>query len=300
MTVEILDTDSAERVDVFETDDGLRLSIGRWGAPQRGSVILLHGGGQTRHAWGASAARLADAGWEALALDLRGHGDSDWSSGGDYALSRMARDVEGIARTLPGRPVIVGASMGGMTALYALGRMNTELAHALVLVDVVPRMEGSGVRRIVQFMQAHPNGFATLEEAADAVAAYRRGQGRERPADLAGLRKNLRQRADGRWYWHWDPRILQPRDAQAMADYMGLFEAARAIRAPTLLVRGQRSDVVSAKGVAEFLELVPHAEFVDVAGAGHMVAGDDNDAFSAAIIDFLARHPLPGEAPRAR
>jgi pimeloyl-ACP methyl ester carboxylesterase len=198
MTVEILDTDSAERVDVFETDDGLRLSIGRWGAPQRGSVILLHGGGQTRHAWGASAARLADAGWEALALDLRGHGDSDWSSGGDYALSRMARDVEGIARTLPGRPVIVGASMGGMTALYALGRMNTELAHALVLVDVVPRMEGSGVRRIVQFMQAHPNGFATLEEAADAVAAYR-GQGRERPADLAGLRKNLRQRADGRW-----------------------------------------------------------------------------------------------------
>jgi pimeloyl-ACP methyl ester carboxylesterase len=299
MTVEILDTDSAERVDVFETDDGLRLSIGRWGAPQRGSVILLHGGGQTRHAWGASAVRLADAGWEALALDLRGHGDSDWSSGGDYALSRMARDVEGIARTLPGRPVIVGASMGGMTALYALGRMNTELAHALVLVDVVPRMEGSGVRRIVQFMQAHPNGFATLEEAADAVAAYR-GQGRERPADLAGLRKNLRQRADGRWYWHWDPRILQPRDAQAMADYMGLFEAARAIRAPTLLVRGQRSDVVSAKGVAEFLELVPHAEFVDVAGAGHMVAGDDNDAFSAAIIDFLARHPLPGEAPRAR
>ena len=299
MTVEILDTDSAERVDVFETDDGLRLSIGRWGAPQRGSVILLHGGGQTRHAWGASAARLADAGWEVLALDLRGHGDSDWSSGGDYALSRMARDVEGIARTLPGRPVIVGASMGGMTALYALGRMNTELAHALVLVDVVPRMEGSGVRRIVQFMQAHPNGFATLEEAADAVAAYR-GQGRERPADLAGLRKNLRQRADGRWYWHWDPRILQPRDAQAMADYMGLFEAARAIRAPTLLVRGQRSDVVSAKGVAEFLELVPHAEFVDVAGAGHMVAGDDNDAFSAAIIDFLARHPLPGEAPRAR
>lgn len=299
MTVEILDTDSAERVDVFETDDGLRLSIGRCGAPQRGSVILLHGGGQTRHAWGASAARLADAGWEALALDLRGHGDSDWSSGGDYALSRMARDVEGIARTLPGRPVIVGASMGGMTALYALGRMNTELAHALVLVDVVPRMEGSGVRRIVQFMQAHPNGFATLEEAADAVAAYR-GQGRERPADLAGLRKNLRQRADGRWYWHWDPRILQPRDAQAMADYMGLFEAARAIRAPTLLVRGQRSDVVSAKGVAEFLELVPHAEFVDVAGAGHMVAGDDNDAFSAAIIDFLARHPLPGEAPRAR
>ena len=299
MTVEILDTDSAERVDVFETDDGLRLSIGRWGAPQRGSVILLHGGGQTRHAWGASAARLADAGWEALALDLRGHGDSDWSSGGDYALSRMARDVEGIARTLPGRPVIVGASMGGMTALYALGRMNTELAHALVLVDVVPRMEGSGVRRIVQFMQAHPNGFATLEEAADAVAAYR-GQGRERPADLAGLRKNLRQRADGRWYWHWDPRILQPRDAQAMADYMGLFEAARAIRAPTLLVRGQRSDVVSAKGVAEFLELVPHAEFVDVAGAGHMVAGDDNDAFSAAIIDFLARHPLSGEAPRAR
>jgi len=282
----------AGQIEVFQTDDGLELSLGRWGQPQRGSVILLHGGGQTRHAWGNSAARVAAAGWEALALDLRGHGDSQWSPSGDYALSRMARDVEGIARTLAHRPVLVGASMGGMTALYALGRMNPDLAHALVLVDVVPRMEGSGVRRIVQFMQAHPEGFATLEEAADAVAAYRRDT-RERPADLAGLRKNLRQRADGRWYWHWDPQMLQPRNPQAMADYMGLFDAARAIRVPTLLVRGQRSDVVSPKGVEEFLAMVPHAEFVDVAGAGHMVAGDNNDAFSAAIVDFLERHPQP-------
>ena len=282
----------AERVEVIETEDGLQLHLGRWGEPRRGSVILLHGGGQTRHAWGNSAARLAEAGWEALALDMRGHGDSAWSPSGDYALSRLARDVAGIAETLTARPVIVGASMGGMTALYALGRMDPELAHALVLVDVVPRMEGAGVRRIVQFMQAHPQGFATLDEAAEAVAGYRGGT-RERPVNFDGLRKNLRQRADGRWYWHWDPQMLQPRNPQAMADYMGLFDAARAIRVPTLLVRGQRSDVVSAKGVEEFLELVPHAEFVDVAGAGHMVAGDDNDAFSAAIVDFLARHPLP-------
>ncbi len=128
------------QIEVFLTDDGLELCLGRWGQPQRGSVILLHGGGQTRHAWGNSAACLAAAGWEALALDMRGHGDSHWSSTGDYALSRMARDVEGIAQTLARRPVLVGASMGGMTALHALGRMNPDLAHALVLVDVVPRM----------------------------------------------------------------------------------------------------------------------------------------------------------------
>ncbi|HJO35732.1 MAG TPA: alpha/beta hydrolase [Gammaproteobacteria bacterium] len=274
----------------WRTDDGLTLVADVFGAPVRGSALLLHGGGQTRHAWGGTGAALAAAGWQAVALDLRGHGDSAWSPQGAYALSRLARDAVTIAECLSPPRVLIGASLGGMSLLHAAGRSAPQLADGLVLVDVVPRMEGGGVRRIVRFMQAHQDGFADLDAAAEAVAAYRRAQGSAaRAPDLQGLRKNLRRRDDGRWYWHWDPQLLTPREPTAMADYLGLFQAAEALRCPTLLVRGKRSDVVSERGVADFRARVPHAEFVDVAGAGHMVAGDDNTAFSAAILEFLQR-----------
>ncbi len=274
----------------YPTDDGLTLVADVFGTPVRGSALLLHGGGQTRHAWGGTGAALAAAGWQAVALDLRGHGDSAWSPQGAYALSRLARDAVAIAETLSPPRVLIGASLGGMSLLHAAGRLAPGLADALVLVDVVPRMEGGGVRRIVRFMQAHQEGFADLAAAAEAVSAYRQGQGgAARAPDLQSLRKNLRQRDDGRWYWHWDPQILTPREPAAMADYLGLFQAAEALRCPTLLVRGKRSDVVSERGVADFRARVPHAEFVDVAEAGHMVAGDDNTAFSAAIVEFLQR-----------
>ncbi len=272
----------------YVAPDGVHLRADGWGRSTDVPVILLHGGGQTRHAWGDTARRLGENNWYAVNLDLRGHGDSEWSPDGHYGLGVLAADVAAIVDELGRPPVLVGASMGGMTALYALGRMNPEMARSLVLVDVVPRMEGSGVKRIVTFMQSHPNGFGSLEEAADAIAEYR--QQRSRPSDLSGLKKNLRQREDGRYYWHWDPRLLQPRDPNALKDYMGLFAAAKAIRVPTLLVRGKQSDVVGEQGVKEFLDLVPHAEFVDVANAGHMVAGDNNDTFTQAILDFLARH----------
>lgn len=138
-------------------------------------------------------------------------------------------------------------------------------------------------------------GFASLDEAASAIAAYTRERRRAPTAD--GLRKNLRQRADGRWYWHWDPRFVDATRNPANRPNGLLEEMAARLTVPTLLIRGSKSDVLTDEGVDAFRRAVPHAQCVDVAGAGHMVAGDRNDAFTGAILDFL-RNLDRGAAPR--
>ena len=269
----------------FTGADDLRLAADGFGAPDAAPVLLLHGGGQTRHSWHGTARALARAGWYAIALDLRGHGDSDWSPDGDYRHESFAGDILAIADALPRPPVLVGASLGGLAALAAESLRPEPVSRALVLVDVGPRIETAGATRIVNFMLSRPDGFATLDEAADAVAAY--NPHRPRPKDTTGLRKNLRRGADGRWRWHWDPAFLSD-DRRHIERDDRLDAAARNLRVPALIVRGRLSDLLSEDGVRHFLELVPHARYADVSGAGHMVAGDRNDAFSHAVLDFLA------------
>jgi len=258
-------------------------------------VLLLHGGGQTRHAWRSTTQALAHAGWVAYALDQRGHGDSEWAPDGAYAASDFAADATAVALALAKRggraPVAVGASLGGIAALLALGarkKSDPPLFSALVLVDITPRVEMSGVAHIQRFMRAHAEeGFASIAEAADAVARYL--PHRERPRSHDGLKKNLRLYPDGRWRWHWDPRFLDgPRPIGGRAEVEEkLVAAARNVTIPTLLVRGASSELVREEHARDFLDLVPHATYVDVAGARHMVAGDRNDRFSTAILDFL-------------
>ena len=282
-----------ERVEL-RGDGGIRLVGDVTGRPGDPPVVLLHGGGQTRHSWHTTAQFLADHGWRAYTIDLRGHGESDWAPDGDYGLDAFAGDVRAVATSLDRPPALVGASLGGMSALAAVGDSPTPLASSLVLVDVAPRIEDAGAMRIGDFMREHmEEGFASLEEAADAVAAY--NPHRRRPRDLDGLRKNLRQREDGRWVWHWDPRFISPpaggpdETRVSVVSPERLEAAARRLRIPVLLVRGRLSDLLSAEGARRFLDLVPHAEFIDVAEAGHMVAGDRNDVFNDGIVEFLAR-----------
>jgi pimeloyl-ACP methyl ester carboxylesterase len=264
----------------------LRLAADAYGDPAHPPVVLLHGGGQTRHAWGGTAAALGAKGRYALAVDLRGHGDSDWAPDADYSLDAFARDLIAIERQLPSKPAVVGASLGGLATLVAQGEHPEAPASAVVLVDIAPRVDPVGVGRIIAFMTAHPDGFATLEDAADAIASY--VHHRPRPRDLSGLKKNLRLGADGRYRWHWDPRFIDGKRAgDSVRDPERLERAARALTVPTLLVRGRQSDVVSEVGARAFLDLVPHARWVDVSGAGHMVAGDQNDPFTDAVVGFL-------------
>ena len=258
----------------------------RWeGADPDDVVLLLHGGGQTRHSWARTARRLARDGRTAVALDARGHGDSAWHADQDYGLEGFVSDLLAYVATLRRPPVLVGASLGGITALVAAGE-HPALARGLVLVDVVVRVRPAGVDRIRDFMTASPDGFASLEEVADAIAAY--NPNRPRPKSLDGLRKNVRLGEDGRWRWHWDPAFMRIDDEpQRRFDPARLRAAAGHLTLPTLIVRGVESDVVDDAGLADMLELVPTATAVDVQQAGHMVAGDDNDVFASALEKFL-------------
>lgn len=290
MPDDLLKQPSSLRPIEFLGRDGNRLAGEQAGDPSAIPVILMHGGGQTRHAWAGTALRLAGAGYHVLSYDARGHGDSEWSADGDYSADALIGDLRAVAQTLAAPPVLIGASMGGMTSMVALGEGGSAFARALVLVDIAARLEPSGVARVLDFMRAHTGGFASLDDALDAVAAY--NPHRPRPRDTKGLSKNLRLR-DGRWYWHWDPRFLdhatRTQAGEALVQQERREAAARKITVPTLLVRGGSSDVVSPEGARALQELIPHAELADVAEAGHMVAGDRNDLFSDAVIDFLHR-----------
>lgn len=267
---------------------GVTLRADIYGDKEAPPVILLHGGGQTRHAWGSTAMRLADAGFQALTLDLRGHGESDWAPDSDYSMDAFMADLFVVMESFSTPPAVAGASMGGMTALLAAGEASDDhpAMSSLILVDVAPSLEPEGVLRILEFMNSNPDGFETIEEVADLVSNYM--PHRPRPKDLSGLSKNLRLGEDGRYRWHWDPEFLSPeRHASNANRPTRLLEAAQALTIPTLLVRGRMSDVVSEEGVSEFLEAAPHARFVDVADAGHMVAGDRNDVFTDAVVNFL-------------
>ena len=275
---------------VFRTGSGLALRASAWGDPRATPVLFLHGGGQTRHAWSKSARAIAARGHRAIALDQRGHGDSDRSPTGDYRVDDFVADLRDVVSALDRPPVLVGASLGGLASLllHEARRDHSAVASlALVLVDIAPRVEDAGVARILDFMDRHRDGFDTLEQAADAVAAYL--PWRPRPRSLDGLKKNLRRTADGGYRWHWDPRMLDGFRRDDIIDNQRLFAAARAVPGPILLVRGVMSDVISPAIVEEFLAAVPHAEHLDVSSAGHMVAGDSNDVFSDAVMAFLAR-----------
>jgi pimeloyl-ACP methyl ester carboxylesterase len=268
---------------------GVRLTGERWdgGEHQGATVVLLHGGGQTRHSWVRTAERLAVKGYTAVALDARGHGDSEWDPGKDYLLDAFVDDLLAFIATLTAPPVLVGASLGGITALTAVGE-HPGTARGLVLVDVVLQLESEGVRRIREFMTARPDGFGSLEEVADAIAAY--NPLRKRPRNLGGLRKNVRLGPDGRWHWHWDPAFMNIDDEpQRRSTAARLRAAAAGVKVPTLVVHGAQSDVVSEAGLTDILERIPTARAVNVAAAGHMVAGDDNDVFAAALEEFLVQ-----------
>jgi pimeloyl-ACP methyl ester carboxylesterase len=252
----------------------------------RPTILMLHGGGQNRFSWKSTGQILADDGFHVVALDSRGHGDSDRAPDADYAIETLTADVMNVLKATDGPVVLIGASMGGLTGILAANRAGPVKVTKLVLVDVVPRFEKSGSARIRDFMLTNIDGFESLDQAADAVAAYL--PHRPKPRSPEGLKKNLRLR-DGRWYWHWDPAFMTKPGDDPELRTENFEQAAKNLRIPVLLIRGKLSDVVSPEGVKHFLATVPRAEFVELPNAGHTAAGDDNDAFSQAVVKFVER-----------
>ncbi|MDT5051267.1 MAG: hypothetical protein QOG75_7195 [Mycobacterium sp.] len=275
----------------FSGVQGLTLVADEWNrgvdaAAGRPTILMLHGGGQNRFSWKNTGQVLADAGFHVVALDSRGHGDSDRAPDADYDVETLTADVMQVLDAI-GRPVIlIGASMGGLTGILVADRAGPDRVTRLVLVDVVPRFEKNGSARIREFMFSGLHGFGSLEEAANAVAAYL--PYRTRPRSPEGLKKNLRLR-DGRWYWHWDPAFMTKPGDDPQLRTEKFEQAAADLTIPVLLIRGKLSDVVSPEGVRHFLDTVPNAEFVELSDAGHTAAGDDNDAFSNVVVTFVTR-----------
>ncbi|MBN9671072.1 alpha/beta fold hydrolase [Roseibium aggregatum] len=281
-----------ERVE-FQGAETNTLVADRYGGDGQ-PVVMLHGGGQTRHSWDAASQRIAGLGHPVYTLDQRGHGESDWVASGNYGFTDFALDLVAVTRMVAARhgakPVVVGASLGGFAGMLAEGRENPGGLAALVLVDITPRIDMGGVSKVLGFMGDRVDeGFETVEEAAEAIARYL--PNRARPKDLSGLSKNLRRRDDGRLRWHWDPAFLKTRQHRepeaALAAQDVMFAAAGDLTLPVLLIRGQNSELVSMDHVREFQEQVPQAKFTDIRDAGHMVAGDKNDVFASAVEDFL-------------
>jgi pimeloyl-ACP methyl ester carboxylesterase len=266
--------------------DGIGIVGDVGGDPAAPSIVLMHGGGQTRHSWAGAVGALVDAGYHVVNFDAAGHGDSDWAQDGIYNLDRRVAHLHAVIAGIEGPIALVGASLGGATAMRALAAGDRPAAVALV--DIVPKPDRGGVKRIRDFMQSAPDGFASLDEVADAVASY--NPHRPRPNTSSGLMRNLRQRDDGRYRWHWDPAILTVDIDESMAEFEETIAGLSAAQeVPILLVRGLESDVVNDRGVADLRAVLPALDIHDVAGAGHMVAGDRNDAFNQGIITFLQR-----------
>ncbi|MCP1469041.1 pimeloyl-ACP methyl ester carboxylesterase [Sphingobium sp. OAS761] len=274
-------------------DIALTIDVGgQAGAP---TIVLLHGGGQTRHSWADAVSYLIARGYRVMNIDARGHGESDWSPDGRYRLEDLADDLAAVLATVDGPVALVGASLGGLTGLCAVGQGLVPNVRALVLVDITLSPVEAGIRRIVAFMTANEGGFATPEQASDAIATYNPARGR--PASTKGLAKVLRKRSDGRYHWHWDPAFLrQPAEGRPWT--MAAVSAAPNVGIPTLVIRGMDSDIVDDAGVAELAATIPQVEVREIAGAGHMVVGDRNDAFMGAMADFLAQ-TFPSEPDRA-
>jgi len=271
--------------------DGLWLAADAFGPEDGLPVLFFHGGGQSRRSWRGAARRIGSAGYRGISVDLRGHGDSDWASDGDYLLDAFARDVEALIDGFDRPVVLVGASRGGQSALVG-GSRRPGRVRLIMLADVAPLLRDEGVDDIRGFFKASADGFTDVDEAADALANH---LGQPRLSDASGLRKAMRLGDDGRLYWQWDPKTVSPEFLNPPSEGVALEQAAARVRDPVVLVRAELSTIVTDESVAMFRKLTPQLEVVVAKGVGHMFTGDRNDAFAETLLDRLSQLGLPAE-----
>jgi pimeloyl-ACP methyl ester carboxylesterase len=277
----------------FTVIDGRQVHYLEWGPATAPAVLAMHGGGQTAYMFEDIGFTLRDR-LHVIAIDLPGHGES--GSLTEEGVSRQA-----FAETLPPllaefgvRPVaIIGASLGGIVGL-TLAAAHPELVSAVVMIDVGHKLEPAGVQRIIDFMTKHES-FGSLTEAAAAIAEYLPNR---KPSPPDRLKRNLRQRPDGRWVWkHSLGRISRDRIQDVNANWendilVGLGDEAKTVHVPVLVLRGASSDVLSDDGANEVTSLLPNARLATIASAGHLAAGD-NPASTANLIKDFFEEVLP-------
>lgn len=267
--------------------DGLELSGLAFGDSEAPPVLFFHGGGQSRNAWRSSARQVGEAGYYGIAFDLRGHGESQWASDGDYHVEAFARDVEALLKQFSRRVTLVGASRGGQAALIG-GARHPARVRLIMLADVAPDMPDDGIVGIRQFFAEGARGYDSLDEAAAALSHH---LAQPRMADPARLARSMRQDEMGRWHWHWDPATGKEEFLHPPSENEAVLAAAARVTSPLVMVRAELSHLVSDSNTARFKALAPHLEILIARGAGHMFTADRNDAFAAQLLAQLSRFP---------
>lgn len=263
-------------------DGGQRVSGIRWGKAEP-ELVLLHGGAQNSHTWDTALLAL---GRPALALDLPGHGHSDWREDRDYGPERNAAALAAAIRALaPRARLLVGMSLGGLTSL-ALASRFPELVRELVIVDVTPGVNREKSRAIADFVRG-PEYFDSF----DALLARTVEHNPTRSVESLrrGALHNARELPDGRWSWRYDRNFAAGGSRMAEIDFGAIWEHLSRVRCPITLLRGALSPVVSDEDVAEFLRRQPAARVQTVAGAGHSIQGDRPLELAAILARLLSR-----------
>jgi esterase len=247
-----------------------------WGAGGH-PILFLHGGGLNAHTWDLVCLALRDK-YHCVALDQRGHGDSEWSPVGDYSLPAQVRDIEGFIEKLGlKQPVVVGHSMGGFAAMAYAAKFARHMA-GLVLVDVAPELNPSGTARIRNFL-AQDRELDSVDAFVERAMAF---NPLRNPALLRrSLLHNLRQLPSGKWTWKHDPNRGRPTAETMRARQEEIMKEVSHITCPTLVARGEHSDVLSDASAERFARALPKGRWVRVEGAAHTVQGDNPRALVA-------------------
>ena len=271
--------------DRYVTANGLRFHYLEWGDPSSPDVLLLHGFAQTCHSWDFVALSLCDR-FHVVALDQRGHGDSDWAPDGDYTPDTQQEDLHAITQAIGlSNFVLMGLSMGGRNSLtYAAN--HPEEIRALVIVDSAPETESPGTTRIRSFASQNDE-LDSVDAFVERVMAYNH---RRDPQQVRGsIMHNLKQLPNGKWTWKYDKRLRTRdrnigRDPESVRRLWGYVES---LSCPTLVVRGGESDVVAEGTASTMHERMPNGSLATVPGAGHLVPGDNPAGFEQAVMAFL-------------
>ncbi len=267
---------------------GMRFHYLDWGDSGKQPVLFLHGGGLTAHTWDVVCLALRDS-YRCVALDQRGHGDSDWSETGDYSVQAYREDLESFVGHLGlHNPVLVGQSLGGRNAISYTGRHSADV-KALVAVDIGPDFRREGAHKIRDFM-AMPAELDSVERFVERAMAF--NPMRDERLLRRSLMHNLKQLPNGKWTWKYDRRFPRGAEEDVARSTEALWQDARQINCPTLVARGAHSEVFTDTDAERFATSLPKARWVRVENAGHTIQGDNPKGFLEATQAFFTSHGI--------
>ncbi len=264
--------------------DGMNFHYLEWGDSSNPTILMLHGNSQQSHSWDFVSLVLSEQ-FHLIVLDQRGHGDSDWASDGDYSVEAQQKDIDGFVQAvgLDGF-TLMGHSMGGRNS-YVWASRHPGALKALIIVDTGPQTQRTGANRIQQFKEL-PDELDTFEEFVSRVQEY---TGRTQEQVLGALKYSIRQREDGKWTWKYDKVMRTPGARPPGWNADQLWECVGKIDCPTLVLRGDRSDIFADETMQRMGQVIADCTTTTISNAGHLVQGDNPAEFLVEVGKFLGR-----------